>query len=104
MSTKTAPSTKDKGKARVTRQQSTAAKVEAAGQASHSKHQKTSAVVDTTLEEGVEEEEDDEDTEEDDKPSTRVAPTSNYENPDNQLIEAMRANLEALSNILAELR
>ena len=35
------------------------------------------------LEEEVEEEEDDKGTKEDDKPSTRIALTSNYKNPNN---------------------
>ena len=60
--------TTDKGKAPVTRQQSAANEAEAAGQALHPEHQKTS---------------EDEGTKEDDKPSTRAASTSNYENPDN---------------------
>ena len=46
----------------------------------------------------------DEGTKEDEKPSIRAAPTNNYENPDDQLIKAIRDNLEALLKILAELR
>jgi len=89
MSTKAPLSTKDKRKAPVTRQQS-------AGQASHLKNHKTSA--DMTLEE-----EDDEGTEEDDKPSTRTAPVSDHEAPDDQQIEALRDD-PVLAKILAELR
>ena len=80
--------TTDKGKAPVTRQQSAANEAEAAGQALHLEHQKTS---------------EDEGTKEDEN-STRVASTSNQEALDDQLIEAVRADLEALSKILIELR
>jgi len=54
--------------------------------------------VDTTLEE------EDDGTEEDDRPSTRAAPVSDHEAPDDQHIKALRDDPDALANILRELR
>ena len=107
MSTMAAPSTKDKRKAPVTRQQSTATKAGDARPSSHPEHQKTS--VDITLEEeengeekeNNEEEEDNEEDEdneeeEEDEPSTHVVPVSDQHD------EALRDH-PVLVNILAEL-
>jgi len=90
--------TNNKGKAPATRQQSAAIRVESAGRALRNKKEDQKTSVDTTLEE----EEDNKGTKEKDKPSARAVPASNPD-LDDQYIEALRDDPEALSNILAEL-